>query len=129
MQGTEAQAEVLPCPVAIEFMQIMLLLASDTLVAGIPVFCYFFLFGRGSFNAQIVFTCLLFMQQLQPVLASQEDANSRPGLLEWVSLIIAIVSLHLLGVKLMNLLDAYTCLLYTSPSPRDRTRSRMPSSA
>ena len=26
-------------------------------------------------------------------------------------------------------LDAWTCLLYTSPSPRDRTRSRMPSSA
>ena len=26
--------------------------------------------------------------------------------------------------------DGYgTCLLYTSPSPRDRTRSRMPSSA
>ena len=25
--------------------------------------------------------------------------------------------------------DRYTCLLYTSPSPRDRTRSRMPSSA
>ena len=24
---------------------------------------------------------------------------------------------------------SYTCLLYTSPSPRDRTRSRMPSSA
>ena len=24
---------------------------------------------------------------------------------------------------------ANTCLLYTSPSPRDRTRSRMPSSA
>ena len=24
---------------------------------------------------------------------------------------------------------AYCCLLYTSPSPRDRTRSRMPSSA
>ena len=23
----------------------------------------------------------------------------------------------------------YICLLYTSPSPRDRTRSRMPSSA
>ena len=28
----------------------------------------------------------------------------------------------------MNAL-AITCLLYTSPSPRDRTRSRMPSSA
>ena len=26
-------------------------------------------------------------------------------------------------------LSFYTCLLYTSPSPRDRTRSRMPSSA
>ena len=25
--------------------------------------------------------------------------------------------------------DEYPCLLYTSPSPRDRTRSRMPSSA
>ena len=25
--------------------------------------------------------------------------------------------------------DALSCLLYTSPSPRDRTRSRMPSSA
>ena len=25
--------------------------------------------------------------------------------------------------------DSGTCLLYTSPSPRDRTRSRMPSSA
>ena len=25
--------------------------------------------------------------------------------------------------------DVYVCLLYTSPSPRDRTRSRMPSSA
>ena len=27
------------------------------------------------------------------------------------------------------LLDSKACLLYTSPSPRDRTRSRMPSSA
>ena len=25
--------------------------------------------------------------------------------------------------------DKWGCLLYTSPSPRDRTRSRMPSSA
>ena len=25
--------------------------------------------------------------------------------------------------------ELYVCLLYTSPSPRDRTRSRMPSSA
>ena len=29
----------------------------------------------------------------------------------------------------LSQLKGYTCLLYTSPSPRDRTRSRMPSSA
>ena len=29
----------------------------------------------------------------------------------------------------VNTYDGYGCLLYTSPSPRDRTRSRMPSSA
>ena len=28
-----------------------------------------------------------------------------------------------------SFLHLYNCLLYTSPSPRDRTRSRMPSSA
>ena len=30
---------------------------------------------------------------------------------------------------LQGIKHIYTCLLYTSPSPRDRTRSRMPSSA
>ena len=34
---------------------------------------------------------------------------------------------HGKGSKLVS--DACFCLLYTSPSPRDRTRSRMPSSA
>ena len=28
-----------------------------------------------------------------------------------------------------NKIESYTCLLYTSPSPRDRQKSRMPSSA
>ena len=31
--------------------------------------------------------------------------------------------------KEMGVKTFYICLLYTSPSPRDRTRSRMPSSA
>ena len=31
--------------------------------------------------------------------------------------------------KSRDLNSSFTCLLYTSPSPRDRTRSRMPSSA
>jgi len=32
-------------------------------------------------------------------------------------------------IKSQTITLSYTCLLYTSPSPRDRTRSRMPSSA
>ena len=31
--------------------------------------------------------------------------------------------------RLNDQLEVYTCLLYTSPSPRDKTVSRMPSSA
>ena len=31
--------------------------------------------------------------------------------------------------KIADEMSSLTCLLYTSPSPRDRTRSRMPSSA
>ena len=34
-----------------------------------------------------------------------------------------------LGLTFIQEVMAETCLLYTSPSPRDRTRSRMPSSA
>ena len=38
--------------------------------------------------------------------------------------------IELLFIPSFNFADSYiTCLLYTSPSPRDRTRSRMPSSA
>ena len=33
------------------------------------------------------------------------------------------------GAGKSTLIKVITCLLYTSPSPRDRTRSRMPSSA
>ena len=36
--------------------------------------------------------------------------------------------LYFLGTNELEI-HTYSCLLYTSPSPRDRTRSRMPSSA
>ena len=36
---------------------------------------------------------------------------------------------HYDGTELAYMKHLFTCLLYTSPSPRDRTRSRMPSSA
>ena len=39
----------------------------------------------------------------------------------------ALVSFLMIVIAALFLL--YICLLYTSPSPRDRTRSRMPSSA
>ena len=37
---------------------------------------------------------------------------------------------HAIGKKVVEeAAEVWICLLYTSPSPRDRTRSRMPSSA
>ena len=36
---------------------------------------------------------------------------------------------HLLFFASMRYLQDYICLLYTSPSPRDRQKTRMPSSA
>ena len=42
-----------------------------------------------------------------------------------IKLALVTVSVFILYVAYLH----YTCLLYTSPSPRDRTRSRMPSSA
>ena len=42
----------------------------------------------------------------------------------------ALASLASIAILLHSIfVHPYSCLLYTSPSPRDRTRSRMPSSA
>ena len=54
--------------------------------------------------------------------------------LPWVKqgrrLYIAVDGIYLDRLALFTGIDLETlCLLYTSPSPRDRTRSRMPSSA
>ena len=60
------------------------------------------------------------------------------NLMEWSSGLIVFLMISLFGespVRVMPLmilgciLTAYSCLLYTSPSPRDATLSRMPSSA
>ena len=43
--------------------------------------------------------------------------------------LLVFVIVHLLHLTFGNFVDGFTCLLYTSPSPRDATLSRMPSSA
>ena len=43
--------------------------------------------------------------------------------------IIAVVRRHFKKLDVEDFLLIYNCLLYTSPSPRDRQKSRMPSSA
>ena len=48
-----------------------------------------------------------------------------------LSLVMLVSYFWLIRLKLYRNIEDFliTCLLYTSPSPRDRTRSRMPSSA
>ena len=42
---------------------------------------------------------------------------------------LVLMTASLLSEETIELTNIPSCLLYTSPSPRDRTRSRMPSSA
>ena len=54
------------------------------------------------------------------------------GLLIFLSIVAVIVLailISLLLAVLSAMVDYMSCLLYTSPSPRDRQKSRMPSSA
>ena len=45
--------------------------------------------------------------------------------IQWVMWVV----IGLLSLSLFSSLDGISCLLYTSPSPRDKRQSRMPSSA
>ena len=55
--------------------------------------------------------------------------NSESGVAELECVYPAIEKMAELGLPLLIHGEVTDCLLYTSPSPRDRTRSRMPSSA
>eukprot|EP00828_Plagiopyla_frontata_P033645 TRINITY_DN43681_c0_g1_i1.p1 TRINITY_DN43681_c0_g1~~TRINITY_DN43681_c0_g1_i1.p1 ORF type:complete len:143 (-),score=23.68 TRINITY_DN43681_c0_g1_i1:65-493(-) len=57
---------------------------------------------------------------------TEKDKRGAPG-----RLVLGIISDHSRGTnfKTIRAATGYDCLLYTSPSPRDRQKSRMPSSA
>ena len=53
----------------------------------------------------------------------------RPGLFIFSAVLVLCSASIWLNIRLATRMQQLHCLLYTSPSPRDRTRSRMPSSA
>ena len=62
----------------------------------------------------------------------QEKMRVRETAATMLQLAVCLEHLHVVGQRIhgdFKPLNAMRCLLYTSPSPRDRTRSRMPSSA
>ena len=72
--------------------------------------------------------------QIDRKLIARKRAETRLKIYGIVSISIALIMLSTLIISIglsgySALQQAYVCLLYTSPSPRDRTRSRMPSSA
>ena len=52
-----------------------------------------------------------------------------PALVVYLNKVDQVDDAELLELVELEIRELLTCLLYTSPSPRDRTRSRMPSSA
>ena len=78
---------------------------------------------------ELVFLALLFLLMMYALGSGYPVAFALPG-----SAIVTILLAGLTGALVEGDSSAYfiqdgPCLLYTSPSPRDRTRSRMPSSA
>ena len=71
------------------------------------------------------------IQCLAPIFVKLSKNRAKPKTkIEWVEVYVEYLeeTLHEIS-KYPELIKYYYCLLYTSPSPRDRTRSRMPSSA
>ena len=60
---------------------------------------------------------------------SYPSGLSRRNLLQAGSIVLLLGRQHIAHGATIVAVRVWPCLLYTSPSPRDRTRSRMPSSA
>ena len=85
-----------------------------------------------------IFLILFFSVFAQPVKSSDNDIYKKIDLFgevlekineEYVDEVNQSESMDSAINGLLQSLDPYSCLLYTSPSPRDATLSRMPSSA
>ena len=80
------------------------------------------------FDAKLAETVALLREAAQLGPATQASSLGAEDMV-----ITHLINAHALPISIFVLetgaLHAETCLLYTSPSPRDRTRSRMPSSA
>ena len=67
-------------------------------------------------------------KKLQELMESGQFARSQE-VQTLVLLLAALLILTVMAPKMVETFRVYICLLYTSPSPRDATLSRMPSSA
>ena len=75
------------------------------------------------------------MQQAVILLMMQKESNLKPNFdnlsktINTLGIELGNVIKQQAGTKNFNLVEEISCLLYTSPSPRDDATSRMPSSA
>ena len=77
-----------------------------------------------------LFVALIFwLPYSQPLFAALFPQLPRPVYQQESFAALALAHFWLVGISSLFAVIIGTCLLYTSPSPRDRTRSRMPSSA
>ena len=77
-----------------------------------------FIINSGAYQAEYL------RGSIQSISGSQLKAAQSIGMTKWQG-----IRHIILPQALRRVIPSWTCLLYTSPSPRDRTRSRMPSSA
>ena len=66
---------------------------------------------------------------MKRILVGYDGSENAERALDFAIELASKFSARLFVVEVIDLTLFYNCLLYTSPSPRDRTRSRMPSSA
>ena len=95
---------------------------------------YYILTGLGAAVAHYA----IVYYQMQPAIAFLNDYIDAPSMTKLQGLINSDAFTNFSSREMLEHYNSFTasfnelantCLLYTSPSPRDRTRSRMPSSA